>query len=87
MRILIPKLNLIKMEELLDTLIRYKCVGRDVRVTRFRIKQTVCDQLYQEGLRRWQVIYTDSFFEGLPDDVCNDILMGWRYTHPGQSFC
>ena len=71
------------MDRFLDTVVRYKCVGREARVSDCRVDQAILDRLYQEGLRTEQVHFTGSVFEGMPEEVCSDWdVMYTRPTYP-----
>ena len=61
------------MDRFLDTVVRYKCVGREARVSHWRVLQTIEDRRYQEGLETQQVHYTGSMYEGMPREVCSDV--------------
>ena len=60
------------MDRFLDTVVRYKCVDREARVSHWRVSQAIRDRLYQEGLRTRQVHYTGSRYEGMSPEVCSD---------------
>ena len=68
------------MDRFLDTVVRYKCVGREARVSYYRVKQVILDRLYQEGVETQQVHWTGSRFEGMPWEVCSD--QDLMYTYP-----
>ena len=61
------------MDRFLDTVVRYRCVGREARVSYCRSGQFMHDRLYQEGLRTRQVHLTGSVYEGMPEEVCSDV--------------
>ena len=60
------------MDRFLDTVVRYKCMDREARVSHCRVLQAIRDRLYQEGLMTRQVHYTGSMYEGMPREVCSD---------------
>ena len=68
------------MDRFLDTVVRYKCVDREARVSYWRVLQAIDDRLYQEGLRTLQVHNTGSMYEGMPEEVCSDLDV--MYTYP-----
>ena len=59
------------VRQLLDTLVRYQCLPRDVSVSHWRIDQVLCDSLYHRQLDH-QWIYTGSLSEGIPTQACGD---------------
>ena len=61
------------MDRFLDTVVRYRCVGREATVSYWRVIQAMHDRLYQEGLMTGQVHITGSRFEGMSDEVCCDV--------------
>ena len=61
------------MDRFLDTVVRYKCVDREARMSYYRLIQAIHDRLYQEGLWPRQILYTGSMFEGMPRDACSDM--------------
>ena len=61
------------MDRFLDTVVRYKCVDRAILVSHWRVTQAIRERLYQKGLVAQQVHYTGSRYEGMPQDVCNDL--------------
>ena len=61
------------MEGFLDAVARYKCVGRDVRVSYWRVLQALWDRQYKESLEEMEYNWTGNVFEGMPWEVCSDI--------------
>ena len=61
------------MDRFLDTVVRYKCVDREARVSHCRVLHAIHDRLYQEGLMPGQLHWTGSMFEGMPREVCSDL--------------
>ena len=61
------------MDRFLDTVVRYKCMEREARVSSWRVIQATIDRLYHEGLMTRQVHVTGSMFEGMPWEVCSDL--------------
>ena len=46
----------------LDAWVRYRCVGREARVSHWKVTQAIYDRMYQEGLIALQVHYTGSMY-------------------------
>ena len=71
------------MDRFLNTVVRYRCVDREARVSYWRVGQAVYDRLYQEGLETRQVHWTGSTYEGMPREVCSDLdVMYIHKTYP-----
>ena len=71
------------MDKFLDTVVRYKCIDREARVSYWKVKQAICDRIYQEGLMTWQIQFTGSMYEGMRGEVCSDQdVMYTDHTYP-----
>ena len=51
-----------RLEELLDKMIRYKCVSREVEISHWRVEQTICDVMYQADVEPVNYITLTSSF-------------------------
>ena len=61
------------MDKFMDTVVRFKCVDRESKVSVCRVQQAIYDRLYIEGLSSSQTNYTGSSYEGMADEVCGDM--------------
>ena len=77
------------MERFLDTVVRFQCLGREARVSYWRLSQAMVDRLYPEspGVIPVHMIMTGSSYEGMSGDVCGDTDLMQVYRDDPMVVC